>query len=98
MGRARLIALACAAIALPAPAGAQASVTLGQVAPAGLAAVCGFPGCTQFQRATDAGSPSYTVPAGTWVITSWTSRGSASGSTAALRVFRPIGPSTFQLI
>jgi Ca2+-binding RTX toxin-like protein len=77
-----------------APAGA-ATVTLGQVAPAGTPGSC----CgSSFQRATAAASPAYTVPAGNWVITSWAARADTGQGSAQVRVFRHVGGETSRLV
>ena len=71
---------------------AQGATTLGQTdpaAPAGYA--CGSP-TAYVQRAVAAGSPSYTVPAGGGVITSWSTQANANADKAAeLKVFAATG-------
>jgi hypothetical protein len=64
-----------------------ATQTIGQIAPTpGSGGTC--TACTLFQAATDAGSPSYAVPAGSWTITAWSALAGTSGGQARLRVFR----------
>ena len=69
---------------------AQGATTLGQTdpaAPAGYA--CGSP-TAYLQRAVAAGSPSYTVPAGGGVITSWSTQANANADKEVeLKVFAP---------
>ena len=82
-----------AAAALVASAGtAGAATTLGQTdpaAPAGYA--CGSP-TAYLQSAVATGSPSYTVPAGGGVITSWSTQANANANKEAeLKVFAATG-------
>lgn len=71
---------------------AQGATTLGQTdpaAPAGYA--CGSP-TAYLQSAVAAASPSYTVPAGGGVITSWSTQANANADKEAeLKVFAPTG-------
>jgi hypothetical protein len=94
---ASVIGAGVAAFWLPAPAGA-ATVTIGQVAPADATPSSCFSGCDEFQKQDDPAAPSYTVPAGTWTVTSWSLRGGPRVGPAALQIYRPTGtPGQFRL-
>jgi len=73
-------------------ASAQGATTLGQTDPAAPSTdVCGSP-TAYLQSAVAAGSPSYTVPAGGGVITSWSTQANANpDKDAELKVFAPTG-------
>jgi hypothetical protein len=85
--RARL-ALLLTGSALALGAGpAMAATTIGQITPPGSKNPGGCSNCAELQLATAAGSPSYVVPAGGGVITSWSMNG-MDGGPARLEVFR----------
>jgi len=90
--------VAAALLGVPSGAGA-ATVTIGQVAPANSPAGCSA--CTDFQLTTNTSLPSYTVPAGTWTITSWSARGRPAGGGdghGRLRVFRRVAADLYRLV
>lgn len=72
-------ALLLASLALAPPA-AAATIQLGATAPPNTGNGGGCGNCDDFQVATVAGSPSYAVPAGGGVITSWSVLGAPSGT------------------
>src|SRR3990172_9774881 len=82
-----LTVLAATAIWFPSTATAATS-TLGEIAPPGSFDPGGGDSVT-FQYQTGPASPSYSVPAGNWTITSWDVRGGTMLSTARLQVWRP---------
>ena len=91
------LALALIGMAWLAPSASAQTVTIGSVAPVDTPATCFV--CTTFQLATAATSPSYTVPAGSWTITSWSARGRPTeDGLGRLRVFRPIGTDLYRLV
>jgi hypothetical protein len=70
---------------------AHAQTTIGQTP----ATTMNNVGCfqnLQFVQALTAGPPGYDVPAGSWLLTSWTHRAAgANGQMLKLKVFRPVG-------
>ena len=72
-------ALLLASLAL-APEAAAATIQLGATAPANTGNGGGCTNCDDLQVATVSGSPSYTVPAGGGVLTSWSVLGAPSGT------------------
>ena len=92
---AALCTMALAVLATPAAWGAT---TVGQVAPGGVTNTCG--GATTFiQNATAAASPSYVIPAGGGVITSWnTMANSTADRKMALKVVRRQSATNFLVI
>jgi hypothetical protein len=87
-----LAALAAAsALLLGAAAPARAATTLGQLDPAAL------PGnscadASSWAQKSSASTPGYQVPAGNWVVTSWSHKANgSSGKELSLRVWRPSG-------
>ena len=72
-----------------APSAKAATIQIGSLPPDSALGTMGNCGtCSFFQLQTDAGSPSYVVPAGTWVLTSWSTRTVAdSGFEAILRLY-----------
>src|SRR4051794_20484169 len=78
------------ALAVLAPSAGATTQTLGQ-ATAGNQGVISCAGACMFvQKASAAGSPSYTVPAGNWIITGWKHQStSPSGGNVRLVVFDP---------
>jgi hypothetical protein len=93
--RRRLVCVAvgiCSAALVLTP-GAMAR-TLGSLAPANTPDGETCTGCQGFESATAADSPSYAVPAGRWLITSWRSRNTTDAPVRArLWVFRPTSTS-----
>jgi hypothetical protein len=82
-------------VVLPSAAGA-ATVNIGQVAPAGNTGGC--ISCTFIQPQVDVSSPSYTVPAGNWTVTSWSlMSGTTTSGEGQLEIWRPEG-ANFRLI
>jgi hypothetical protein len=77
--RPSLLAL-CSAGAVAVGAAPAAAQTLGEVAPAGASAVICPEFCEVAQVATGPGTPSYVVPPGGGVITSWTFRALKAGT------------------
>ncbi|MGV1049877.1 MAG: PASTA domain-containing protein [Solirubrobacterales bacterium] len=80
-------------------ASASAQITVGQVAPPNPEVFCGsFAPFDEFQTAVGAGA-SYAVPAPGGLITSWsTSAGPGLGQKFEMKVFRPLGPSTYAVV
>jgi hypothetical protein len=69
------------------PIGSAAALILGSLAPPNMGG-CG--NCNGFQAHTEPGQPSYQVPPGNWVITSWSAQGGGTADgMARLRVYRP---------
>lgn len=94
---AALAACLIVAASAPAAAGAATTVTLGRLAPKN-ASTGGCAACTDFQLAAAPGT-SYTVPPGSWTLTSWSGEGGATGGAVSLRVFRPAGaPGLFTIL
>ncbi|HXD57362.1 MAG TPA: hypothetical protein VN606_05560 [Thermoleophilaceae bacterium] len=98
----RILLLFLLGVAAASPASA-ATVKLGKTAPAGTAVGCA--GCSLFQRATGAASPSYVVPAGGGTITSWSMQGAPSslscligGCLGQLQVMRPGAGGDYSLV
>jgi hypothetical protein len=91
----RLVAAFVVIGALALPASASAAVTIGATGGNG-AADCP-PDFTWAQDSTAVGSPSYVVPAGGGVITSWSHDRGPALATAQLRlkIFRKTGPNTY---
>lgn len=78
------------ALSVAAVTPARASTTyLGQLAPAGLSGNC--IDCTAAQDQSDPAAPTYAVPAGGGIITSWQVRGGTAAGSARLRIFRHAG-------
>jgi hypothetical protein len=96
--RISVMAVLAALAALALSSSAVAQVTVGQIAPTGsLTNNCGVTNeYDELQPAVAAG-PSYVVPApGT--ISSWsTNAGGSGGQLLTFKVFRPVGPGTFQV-
>jgi hypothetical protein len=88
-----LVALVPLLIAVGAATANADTRTLGQIAPTSLTGGC--TACTEWQKATDPMSPSFSVPAGSWTITSWASHGGSIDTPVRLRVFRS-GPGVGQ--
>ena len=86
----RTLACACAAGALLVCASgspASAATSIGQLDPGTPAGSC--LGSSSWVQSTEAGAPAYVVPAGRWVIVSWSHRAnSASGRELGVRVWR----------
>src|SRR6185437_11360349 len=98
----RILLLFLLGVAAASPASA-ATVKLGKTAPAGTAVGCA--GCSLFQRATGAASPSYVVPAGGGTITSWSMQSAPSslscligGCLGQLQVMRPGAGGDYSLV
>jgi hypothetical protein len=87
-------ALACFAIA---PALASGATTLGQTA---VPSLCNSPGPFSAVQVATGGAPSYTVPAGGGVITSWSHQANGSAiQSAKLKMWRPAaGVLTYTMI
>jgi hypothetical protein len=83
----RWIAGACGLIALVAAAPAGAATTIGQAAPLGAAQSCS--GATLFVQGSVGAEPTYDVPAGGGILTSWSVRGIGVPSTVKLMVVTP---------
>ena len=79
------LVLGAALIWGPLPASAE-TITLGQLAPPGST---GTGNTVTYQVSSGPSSPAYTVPAGSWTITSWSVRGGTLTSTARIQVWRP---------
>jgi hypothetical protein len=90
-----IAAVAVSAVGLSlAPAGAVTDTTIGQT---GGAHSCYWPTAwTGLQSAST--SPSYAVPAGGGLVTSWSVQEGASGGTYQLAVWRPTGGSSYTLV
>ena len=90
------LAAACAiAVAVSAAPPADGATTIGQVDPGPTSTNC-F-GATYWVQSATSG-PSYSVPAGGGVITSWSHRANGlSGRELGLRVFRSLGGTTYKL-
>jgi len=92
IGTARRRALVCAFVAISAWAGAAgpaaAATAIGQLDPGTPSSTCA--GRSTWVQAAEAGTPSYVVPAGRWVLVSWSHRAnSTAGRELGLRVLRP---------
>lgn len=83
--------LAAAAILGSAAPAKAATATIGQTGPS---AGC-LPDYTFWQLS---GSASYTVPAGSWTLTSWSTEASSYGGQMALVVLRPQGGSNYSVV
>jgi hypothetical protein len=97
----RTLACACAAGALLLCASgstATAATSIGQLDPGTPAGSC--LGDSSWVQSTEGGSPSYTVPAGRWVIVSWSHRAnSSSGRELGVRVWRATAtPGSYTLV
>lgn len=92
-----LVSLAVTAMLIAVPTGASAATQIGQTfIPSDFD--CTGPS-TYFQQATAPASPSYTVPAGGGVITSWRTQAVRGGAEVKFAAFRPTGtPSRFTTI
>jgi hypothetical protein len=90
------ITLAAASLALFAGP-AAASTTLGQVAPAPNPAG-GCTTCSSIQISTAAGSPSYVVPPGGGIVTSWTFHAIGQAGTAQMRLLQPLPGNQYKLV
>jgi Ca2+-binding RTX toxin-like protein len=91
-----LVAAPLAAALCMAGTAQAATVDIGQVAPSGtVGSQCT---CTSFQRTTAPGSPTYTVPSGNWVVTSWATRGTDKAASAALTIYRPVGGGYYRFV
>src|SRR5262245_63794629 len=90
------LALLTLAVSLPP---ASAAVTLGDLAPGtSLVAICNNPNPYDYVQVTITSGNSYVVP-GTGTITSWShSAAAGAGQQMSLKVFRPIGPETYQVV
>ena len=88
---------ALAVLCFAAPAGA-ATVSLGRIAPMGVAGSCS--GCSFLQVSNDPASFSYVVPpGGPWTVVSWSARGGSMADSARLLIFRATTtPGRFQLV
>src|SRR5262245_38738980 len=95
--RAGLIAATAAAllaVGMGAPAGA-ATTTIGQL---GGSNVCGAATADWVQAGVGSGT-SYTVPAGDWNVTSWSTQAGGAAGSLQLEIWRPTGtPDQFQLV
>jgi hypothetical protein len=88
-------AFAATALASVPATGAQAQITLGQLAPEGATAGCSSQlDLTQFLSAS---KPEYVVP-DNGVLTSWSTRASAAGQTLTFKVFRPLSTGEFMVV
>jgi Ca2+-binding RTX toxin-like protein len=86
-----LVAVGCFLTAAP----AQAATTIGATGNAGSSCSSTI---TINQGASDAGSPSYTVPAGGGVITTWSYEAPATADQIKFKVIRPAGAGQFTVI
>jgi Ca2+-binding RTX toxin-like protein len=86
-----LVAAGCLVVAAP----AQAATTIGATGNAGSSC---DPNLTIHQGVSAPGSPSYTVPAGGGVITSWSYEAPATADQIKFKVIRPAGGSQFTVI
>jgi hypothetical protein len=78
------------ALALLAPSAGATIQTIGQATAGSQGTISCAGACMFVQKSSAAGSPSYTVPAGNWVITGWKhSSGASSGGNVRLVVFDP---------
>lgn len=83
-------AVACV-YAIPAPA--MAATSIGQLDPGTPSSSCA--GRSTWVQASESGSPSYVVPAGRWVLVSWSHRANAAtGKELGIRVLRPTATAT----
>jgi hypothetical protein len=97
----RTLACACAAGALllcASGSSATAATSIGQLDPGTPGGSC--LGDTSWVQSTEGGSPSYIVPAGRWVIVSWSHRAnSSSGRELGVRVWRATAtPGSYTLV
>jgi hypothetical protein len=97
VGRFSLGLLAATSMLIAVPTGASAATQIGQTF---IPSVFDCTGpSTYFQQATEPASPSYTVPAGGGVITSWQTQAVRGGAEVKFAAFRPTGtPSRFTTI
>jgi hypothetical protein len=96
----RTLACVCAASVLLLCAGssAGAATSIGELDPGTLASSC--LGSSSWVQSTEGGTPSYVVPAGRWVIVSWSHRAnSTSGRELGVRVWRATAtPGSYTLV
>jgi hypothetical protein len=91
------LVVALAVLSLP-PASASASIILGQTGPSSFGDCSGGSAYTELQFST-AGPPSYTVPAGGGVITSWSHQGGASeAGQLKLKMYRVVTSPTLYTV
>lgn len=98
-GVALAMVLALAMLLLAAAQASATTVQLGQLATAKVSSG-GCSHCNYFQVAVPSGGRSYTVPPGSWTLTSWSAWGAADGGGVRLRIYRPTGvkPEQFKLV
>ena len=89
-GVALAMVLALAMLLLAAAQASATTVQLGQLATAKVSSG-GCSNCNYFQVAVPSVDRSYTVPPGSWTLTSWSAWGAADGGGVRLRVYRPTG-------
>ena len=88
--------LASLVLLLIAAASASATTTIGQLQPVYSGGTCA--GSAVIERTVPAGTASYEVPPGGWVITSWQTKTGTLAGTAKLKVYRPTGVANEYLI
>jgi hypothetical protein len=89
MGVLAMLVLASTSVTVAASANA-ATVQIGSVPAASAGGMGNCGSCAIFQLQTDAASPSYVVPAGSWVLTSWSTRALAdSGGDVFITLYEP---------
>ncbi|MBS1894538.1 MAG: hypothetical protein JST59_24820 [Actinobacteria bacterium] len=79
-----------------APAAEAETISIGEVAPAGINGGCFS--CISFQLQNAPGTTSYSVPPGQWTLESWSGQGGLKEGTVRLEIFRPAAePGQYEL-